>query len=104
MGFTVLEKMFKKDEAYRKQREIFYIQKMEAQYKGINRDKGGWTSFTNCDFKKISISVELSFRSAKQYLSTLWEPDLGSLMQDKFVSEYINFTTIASIFICVGSF
>ena len=41
MGFTVLEKVFKKDEAYRKQREIFYIQKMEAQYKGINRDKGG---------------------------------------------------------------
>ena len=41
MGFTVLEKVFKKDEAYRKQREIFYIQKMEAKYKGMNRDKGG---------------------------------------------------------------
>ena len=37
MKVTILEKIFSSDEAIRKEREKFYIMKMNTKYKGLNK-------------------------------------------------------------------
>ena len=37
MKVTILEKIFSSDQAIRKEREKFYIMKMNTKYKGLNK-------------------------------------------------------------------
>ena len=37
MQVTILEKIFSTDPAFRKEREKYYIMKMNSKYKGLNR-------------------------------------------------------------------
>ena len=37
MRVTIIEKIFNPDEAFRKEREKYYIMKMNTKYKGLNK-------------------------------------------------------------------
>ena len=39
LRFSVLEKISNKSEAYRKNREAFYIERFNTKYKGLNRNQ-----------------------------------------------------------------